>query len=341
MAPATTWKLLAGAFGLIVLVGLMMLARDRTGTPQTGLADGNRNGEVRSLGTGSRGHLPASENEVPDTQGGETYEVSTSPTLVADSDSAAGQRSEDVLATGTEAIDAEDAETRERERYEIAQRSAYQFRKTDPGKILPTPVMPALADAAQKYNVPQEILLALMAVESGGAHRDADHSMEGGFGVMNLKENNLIDTLGEASSLIGRTKEEVLYDQKLNIEAATALLARYYEDALAAGLVASEAWYMALSQYSGRPNPELAAALADEVGGMMMRGFETELNDGGGRVTLPANPNPPFYPKNWKLAGVTPPPTMNSNQSGGGTPPPSAGGNSLAEGGSASPPAQP
>lgn len=325
--PAMSWKLVLGAFVVLLLGGLVMLAGDRTVPPPPVQADQPAENGASGSRSRARAGLPPSDPG-DDTSAGTDQTTGGKEIASSGSGDPGPLDDDDGGTTGGEGLTDEEAETRARERYEAAQRNAYQFRKTDPSKVIPTPVMPALTEAAQKYDVPLEILVALMAVESGGAHRDADHSMEGGFGVMNLKENNLVDTLGEAAALLGREKEEVLYDQKLNIEAAAALLAHYYEDALAAGLSESEAWYMALSQYSGRPNPELAAALADEVAGMMMRGFETELNDGGGKVVLPPDPNPPFYPKNWKLAGVTPPPGLAT-----GTDAPGAEGSNAASGG--------
>jgi soluble lytic murein transglycosylase-like protein len=211
----------------------------------------------------------------------------------------------DVLTTN--ALGETEAETRERERYEAAQRNAFKYRKLDPNKIKPTELGPAFEQASQKYNVPKELLAALAYVESGGAHRDGQNSMEAGYGVMNLRENNLVDTAAEAASLIGKSKDDVFYDQNQNVQAAAALLSKYYEDALATGVSESEAWYMAVSTYSGRPNPELAAAEADEVAGFLIKGFEASLTDGGGTFSVSPNPNPLFMPKNWKLVGMEPP----------------------------------
>ncbi len=301
MASKTIWKVAAGAAIIALIVGGLATLRDRLpASPASGEIAAANGAETA---TGQTGNLPATLSGETATTADLTAEAADGSTTLS-AEVAAG-----ALTTATELSgESDEAETRARERYELAQLNAYKFRKTDPAKIQPAELSPALSEASKKYAIPQELLTALMLVESGGSHREADHSMEGGFGVMNLKENNLVNTLSEAANLIGRTEEEVLYDQKVNVEAGAALLARYYEDAVASGLEGGDAWYIAVSQYSGRPNPELAAALADEVAGMMMRGMETELHDGGGTVRLPPNPQPVFYPKNWRLAGVTPPP---------------------------------
>jgi hypothetical protein len=230
----------------------------------------------------------------------------TKTTTLADAATTAGG----VKDFNTSSVLAEtEAETRERERYEAAQRNAFKYRKLDPEKVKPVELAPTFEQASKKYEVPKELLAALAYVESGGAHRDGQNSIEAGYGVMNLRESNLVDTAAEGAALLGKSKEDLLYDQKLNIEAAAALLARYHEDALASGVSDSEAWYMAVSQYSGRPNPELAAAEADEVAGFLIKGFEANLTDGGGTFSVPANNNPLFLPKNWKLVGLQPPST--------------------------------
>lgn len=203
----------------------------------------------------------------------------------------------------------EDYMSKERERYEAAQlyREQHKLRELDPDKIEPCEVQPALQAASKKHNVPFEILMALMIAESEGMHRNGEHSIEGGYGVMNLKENNLVDTVSEAAEILGVSKDDVFYKQSVNIEAAAALLSRYHEDALASGVSDSEAWYMAVSQYSGRPNPDLASALADETAAWMIRGVDGDLDDGGGHTELAPNPNPIFLPKNWARVGLTPP----------------------------------
>jgi len=207
-----------------------------------------------------------------------------------------------------------EAETRERERYEKAMANQFKYRKLDPEKIKPAELAPTLDKVSEEYGIPDDLLAAMMYVETGGAHRDGDHSMEAGYGVMNLRENNMVDTLAEAASLLGLSKEDILYDQAANMRAAGALLRSYYDDAIASGLSQQEAWYMAVSQYSGRSDPELAAALADETAGWMMKGFEVHQSDGGGDLVVPPNSNPPFHPKNWELVGMSPPGTAGGQQ---------------------------
>ena len=195
----------------------------------------------------------------------------------------------------------------ERQRYEMVQLKAYKFRQTDPSKVKPAEIATVLPDAAKKYDIPEDLLAALLYTSSDGGHHYAEHDIEGGYGIMMLKESPQCNTLKEAAELLGVQVEDVIYDQALNMMGGAAVLRTYYDDAVAAGLDESDAWYMAIAQYSGRPQPDLAAALADQVAGNMIKGFEIDSEDGSGYYQQDANQNPIFLPRNWRLAGVDPP----------------------------------
>lgn len=244
------------------------------------LAKGRLPGD-RSAGTKQIGRKRVKVGSPEDT--GEAGDTVTSDSLTSAAEAGMTQEQMDV-------------DTRNRLIYEEAQRKAFKPRKTDPEKVVPAKLTDAVQDAAKKQNVPKDLLAALMYCESEGSHRGAQPSIDAGFGVMNLRENNLVDTLGEAAQLIGRSKEDCIYNQALNLEAAAALLARYHDDALASGVSDGEAWYMAISQYSGRQDPELAGELADQVSAAMQRGFKFDWGDGGGAFTQPPT-TPPFQPK--------------------------------------------
>jgi len=308
MNPRNTKIALGLLAAIIVIAALATLNTTRKPkvTASQKVEEEGEDAKARRMRTGRWGSGDGGEDGKGKKKDRATSDTESSGTMTADAGSSEGV----IMET--------EAETRERERYERAQANAFKYRVLDPNKIKPTPLEPALKEAAEKYKVPYLVLAAMMYVESGGTHRDGGHSIEAGYGVMNLKENNLVDTAAEAAKLLGRNKEDLFYDQRLNIEGAAALLYSYYEDALATGVPDNEAWYMAVSQYSGRPNPELAAALADETAGTIIKGFEIDLKDGGGYLKIPPNPNPPFLPKNWKLVALDPPVTPPADT----TPPP-------------------
>lgn len=330
MDPKQTKLVVAASAVVIVVGGLAALNHVAKSEKDARLAsaDGERTGaDVRSarLGLGSHGGAGGSDSD-------DAAAKNSRKKAGGSSGADAGLASIiDAATTTVQPIETE-AETRERERYEKAQANKFKYRETDPAKIQPTELTPALEETSKKYGIPDNLMAAMMYVETGGTHRDGDHSMEAGYGVMNLRESNTVDTLGEAASLIGKSKDDVLYNQKLNVEAAGALLRSYYDDAIASGLSESEAWYNAVAQYSGRSDPDLAAALADETAGWLMKGFDTDPGDGGGHIAVPPSSNPVFLPKNWKLVGMTPPggssDAPQSNQSGGSAGGSAAGGQS-------------
>lgn len=88
-------------------------------------------------------------------------------------------------------------------------------------------------EAAKKYRVPKELLLAMgyvntrwempppeaSAYESGASHG------RGAYGIMQLVQNPSSDTLGEASKLTGISEETLKTDRRSNILGGAALLA--------------------------------------------------------------------------------------------------------------------
>ena len=88
-------------------------------------------------------------------------------------------------------------------------------------------------EAAEKYDVPVELLLAMgyvntrweMPPPEASAHERGNPHGRGAYGIMQLVRNDDEDTLGEASSLTGISPEELKADRKSNIMGGAALLA--------------------------------------------------------------------------------------------------------------------
>src|SRR4051794_34787849 len=87
------------------------------------------------------------------------------------------------------------------------------FATIAPGKVLATPNDSSLAmefeAAADKYSVPEELLLAVgytntrweMPPPALGDYEPGDLHGMGGYGIMHLRQEPSVDTLGEASKL--------------------------------------------------------------------------------------------------------------------------------------------
>ena len=88
-------------------------------------------------------------------------------------------------------------------------------------------------EAADKYDVPEEILLAIgyvntrweMPPPEASAHEPGNPHGRGAYGIMQLVQNDFADTLGEASRLTGIPEEELKTDRRSNILGGAALLA--------------------------------------------------------------------------------------------------------------------
>lgn len=101
--------------------------------------------------------------------------------------------------------------------------------------------------AANEFNVPLHLLHSIAMVENNWTH--IGPSIDRGWGMMHLVENNYVNTLGEASSLLNISKEAIKKDPFQNIRACAALLADY-AGSKRHSFSNYEQWYPALRKYS-------------------------------------------------------------------------------------------
>lgn len=88
-------------------------------------------------------------------------------------------------------------------------------------------------EAAKKYGVPKEVLLAMAYVNTRWEmpppdttpYKEDDIDGRGTYGIMQLVKNPFEDTLGAASKLTGISEEKLKSDRRSNILGGTALLA--------------------------------------------------------------------------------------------------------------------
>src|SRR5215208_7073917 len=86
--------------------------------------------------------------------------------------------------------------------------------------------------AARKYQVPVELLLAMgyyntlweMPPPSASAYRKGDLEGRGDYGIMQLTQNPMKDTLGEAAKLTALSEARLKNDRSANIEGGAAFL---------------------------------------------------------------------------------------------------------------------
>lgn len=131
------------------------------------------------------------------------------------------------------------------------------------------------AQAAKEFGVPQILLEAIGQVENNWTQMGP--SIDQGWGIMHLVENNYCHTLPEASALLGISEQTLKDDAKQNIRGAAALLQKYYGQKRTPS-ARVEDWYAAAKQFSGLISEELRTLQADR--------YYTVLNDGNTSHTL-------------------------------------------------------
>jgi hypothetical protein len=107
-----------------------------------------------------------------------------------------------------------------------------------PGKALAqplpnSPLMAEFVEAAEEYDVPTSLLLAMSHVNTrwempppeASTYKPGDPHGRGAYGIMQLVQNDFENTLGEASELTGISEENLKTDRKSNILGGAALLA--------------------------------------------------------------------------------------------------------------------
>ena len=107
-------------------------------------------------------------------------------------------------------------------------------------------------DAAAEFRVPQVLLEAIGYVENNWIQ--VGPSMDKGWGVMHLVENDYCDTLGEAAALLKADKRELKEDPRQNIRGAAALLSSYSAGVSTAPI---ENWFRPAARFSGLISREL------------------------------------------------------------------------------------
>ncbi|HEX5566380.1 MAG TPA: peptidoglycan-binding protein [Streptomyces sp.] len=149
------------------------------------------------------------------------------------------------------------------------------------------PMNRAFAQAAEEYQVPRDLLVA---VGYGETHLD-DHggrpSHAGGYGVMHLVSNPANRTLEQAAELTGEPGSELRRDTAANIRGGAAVLRAHADDL---GLDTAErrdpgAWYPVVARYGGADDDRTARLYADTVYDLLADGFSA-LSPDGERVTV-------------------------------------------------------
>lgn len=126
---------------------------------------------------------------------------------------------------------------------------AQAITNTDPWTV---PLTPVFESAAKKYDVPLSLLLTLGYIGSNFENRGGAPTIEGGYGVMALRDNTLGGkSLADGAALIGTDVTTLKTDPSLNIMAAAAVLDSYAKDKGVDRSKGLQAWLDVIVKFAG------------------------------------------------------------------------------------------
>ncbi len=109
-------------------------------------------------------------------------------------------------------------------------------------------------DASEEFGVPQYLLEVIAYTESNWTQ--IGPSIDRGWGIMHLTENNYSNTLTEAAMLLGIETNILKNDAKQNIRAAAALMS-FYANVDKNNFIKPEDWFYVVKKFTGLINDEL------------------------------------------------------------------------------------
>lgn len=147
-----------------------------------------------------------------------------------------------------------------------------------------------LQQAANEFLVPVEILRAIAYTENNYTH--IGPSIDYGWGMMHLVQNNYCNALGEAAKLLHLSEQTLKDDPRQNIRAAAALLRKYQTGGKSVAMLLSgkpatktiakttrvEDWYPAVKKYAG--------LISDELCDVQAKRYYAVINEGAKSTTL-------------------------------------------------------
>lgn len=143
-------------------------------------------------------------------------------------------------------------------------------------------------DAAAEFAVPVEILKTIGQIENNWTQMGP--SIDQGWGIMHLVQNDYCNTLQQASELLHVSEQVLKDDARQNIRGAAALLRNYYNESASDfpslpeteirpnEQASLEVWYPAVKKFSGLISDELRTIQADR--------YYSVLKDGAHSSTL-------------------------------------------------------
>ncbi|GAB3957203.1 N-acetylmuramoyl-L-alanine amidase [Micromonospora vulcania] len=173
---------------------------------------------------------------------------------------------------------------------------------TTPAAAAPAGTLAAAFDsAAERYDVPRDLLVALGYAESRLDMHGGAPSAAGGYGLMHLAHNPQVRTLDEAAELTRLNPLALRTEPAANVLGAAAVLRSYADQAGLVGAARDDVngWYLPVVRYGGASDPSVARLYGDTVYDLLRAGF-----DAGSGAAVTARP---VAPRRGDLERVAPP----------------------------------
>ncbi|ARU61837.1 hypothetical protein CBW65_12955 [Tumebacillus avium] len=145
----------------------------------------------------------------------------------------------------------------------------------------------AFAQAAEEFQVPKELLMALSYSLTRWQDHNGEPSKDNGYGLMHVVENDKQKNLAKAAKGLGLSKTEIQKNAIGNIRAGAYLLAMYQKELQKPLSGDINEWYEAVANYFDSQDQELTVLFADDVYRLLKDG--ASLNKDGETLALQAN----------------------------------------------------
>jgi uncharacterized lipoprotein YddW (UPF0748 family) len=180
-----------------------------------------------------------------------------------------------VLATGLIAANAQQATPLGNEMPDLATMASQR------GGPWTQPLMPMFEQAAKRHDVPLPLLLTLAYLGSAFENRGDAPTIEGGVGVMALRDNNFwhSDSLGEGGGLTSVPRAQLRANPRANINAAAAVLSAYARQMGIDRSQGLQAWLQPVIKYAGL-DEEYSRMFAMEVFEKLLTGLDVTNSSG-------------------------------------------------------------
>ncbi len=145
-----------------------------------------------------------------------------------------------------------------------------------------TPLADAFENAAREWNVPRDLLVAIAYAETRLNDHAGEPSIDNGYGLMHLVDNDVVQTLPLAVKLVRAPADQLKQDMVQNIRGGAAVLDSYAKAAELSDEARADlgAWYVVVARYSNAADKAVAKRYADEVFNFLASGITGTSNDG-------------------------------------------------------------